>query len=176
MRACVGGYASRYAMLRPDKKWTRLGLWGCDTYHYPGYDIWHEVARLHLTLVRELLCRPDVSPGFLYPFPRNLKSKSRNLWWAMIRLCKLLDNLLHPGTAWEWTRKHLVNERVYLCGGVEFQGGGKRINSFCYPLLTHICIQEPAEIEQVIVSAMKKRTSVEPEDGDMETNSKAAVR
>ena len=46
----------------------------------------------------------------------------------------------------------------------------------CYPLLTHICIQEPAENEQVIVSAMKKRTSVEPEDGDMETNSKAAVR
>ena len=77
MRACVGGYASRYAMLRPDKKWTEAvtliitrGM---------TYDMMH-VARLHLTLVHELLCRPDVSPGFLYPFPRNLKTKSRNLW------------------------------------------------------------------------------------------------
>ena len=140
----------------------------------------HWQDRRTLLFVHELLCRPDVSPGFLYPFPRNLKSKCRNLWWAMIRLGKLLENLLRPGTAWKWTRKHLCNERVYLCGGrsfgVEFQGGGKRINSFCYPLLTLICIQEPAENEQVIVSAMKKRTSVEPEDGDMETNSKAAVR
>ena len=46
----------------------------------------------------------------------------------------------------------------------------------CYPLLTHICIQEPAENERAIVSAMEEGTSVEHEDGDMETNSKAAVR
>ena len=142
MRACVGGYASCYAMLRPDKKWTQLGLWGCDTYHYPGYDIWHDVALArppHLTLVHELLCRPDVSPGFLYPFVRNLKSKCRNLWWAMIRLGKLLDNLLHPGTAWEWTRKCLGNERGCLYGGPSFgEGGGERINSYPAILCWHI--------------------------------------
>ena len=40
----------------------------------------------------------------------------------------------------------------------------------------HICIQGSAENEQVIASIMEERTSVEPEDGDMETNSKAAVR
>ena len=78
MRACVGGYASRYAMLRPDKKWTEAvtliitrGM---------TYDMRLQLARLHLTLVHELLCRPDVSPGFLYPVPRNLKTKSRKLW------------------------------------------------------------------------------------------------
>ena len=42
--------------------------------------------------------------------------------------------------------------------------------------LTHICIQEPAENEQVIVSAMEESTFKELEDGDIETNSKAAVR
>ena len=106
-------------------------------YHYPGYDIWHVVARLHLTLVHELLCRPDVSPGFLYPFARNLKSKCRKLWWAMIRLCKLLDNLLRTGTAWECNR--LGNERGCLYGGPTFgERGGERINSYPAILCWHI--------------------------------------
>ena len=70
---------------------------------------------------------------------------------------------------------------MYLCGGpsfgVEFQGDGERIDSY-YPAISlmHICIQGSAENEQVIASTMEERTSVEPEDGDMETNSKAAVR
>ena len=37
----------------------------------------------YLTLGYELQCRPDVSPGFLCPCPRNSKSKSRKLWCAM---------------------------------------------------------------------------------------------
>ena len=70
---------------------------------------------------------------------------------------------------------------MYLCGGPtfgdEFQSGGERIDLFCPAMsLTHICIQEPAENEQVIVSAMKERTYVEPEDRDMGMNSKAEVR
>ena len=111
----------------PDKRGTRLGLWHLSL---PG--VWH--MTFALTLVHELLCRPDVSPGFLYPFPRSLKTKSRKLWWAMIRLCKLLDNLLCPGTAWEWSRNRHGNERGYLCGGPsfgdKFQVGGKRVNSY----------------------------------------------
>ena len=51
-----------------------------------------------------------------------------------------------------------------------------RLIHICFHLLTHICIQEPAENERAIFSAMEERTSVELEDGDMETNSKAAVR
>ena len=69
---------------------------------------------------------------------------------------------------------------MYLCGGSsyrdKFQGGGERIDSYPLISLTRICFQELPENELAIVSATKDCTSVEPEDRDMETNSKAAVR
>ena len=57
-----------------------------------------------------------------------------------------------------------------------FRAAVRGLIYICFHLLTHIYIQKPAENERAIVSAMEECTSVEPEDGDMETNSKAAVR
>ena len=74
------------AMLCQDKKWTRLGLWHIP---FPGSCTSINTSRVRHdaccktapSLSVELLCPPDVSPGFLCL--AYLKSKRRNLRWAM---------------------------------------------------------------------------------------------
>ena len=68
---------------------------------------WCTLQDLHFTLGYELLCRPDVSPGFLCSCPRNLKTKSRKLWWA--RASNQTANFLTYNCVQELPENELAN-------------------------------------------------------------------